>query len=69
MKDEVWIQCRYCGHLHRVESNVASISNDDLYTEPIWCPCCRDETKHLNCYADETEIYYYYNANLDPRMY
>lgn len=69
MVDIIWIQCSKCGTLHKVKSNVASISDDDLYTEPIWCPKCRDETKHLNCYADDTEVYYYYNANLDPRMY
>ena len=69
MGEKVWIQCSKCGTLHRVKSNVASISDDDLYTELIWCPKCRDETKHLNCGVDETEIYYYYNANLDQRMY
>lgn len=69
MGDAVWVQCQNCGKLHRVKSKDASISNDGLYTEPIWCPKCRDGTKHLNCGEDETEIYYYYNANLDSRYY
>jgi hypothetical protein len=69
MGDKVWVQCQKCGKLHRVKSKDASISDDDLYTEPLWCPRCRDGTKHLNCGEDDTEIYMYYNANLDSRMY
>lgn len=69
MGKTVWVQCQTCGELHKVNSNDASISDDDLYTEPIWCPRCRDGTKHLNCGEDETDIYIYYNTNLDSRYY
>ena len=66
MRDKVWVQCQNCGDLHKTE--IRNMSEDDLYIITR-CPCCRDETKHLNCGVDETEIYYYYNANLDQRMY
>lgn len=66
MGDKVWVQCQVCDKVHKTKIN--NTSEDDLYITTR-CPCCRDETKHLNCYADETEIYYYYNANLDTRMY
>ena len=69
MKEEGWVQCVQCGELHKVPSKCASISDDDLYTELIFCPKCRDETKHLWCGQDETEIYIYYNVNIDPRYY
>ena len=68
-KQSTWVQCQSCGELHKVKSKYASISDDDLYTEPIFCPKCRDETKHLWCGEDETEIYIYYNLNADPRYY
>ena len=69
MREGVWVQCTECGELHKVKSKDASISDDDLYTEPIFCPRCRDGTKHLWCGEDETDVYIYYNANLDSRYY
>ena len=66
MGNKVWMQCAQCGHLHKVKET--SVSDDDLYTEE-YCPRCRDETKHLWCGENETDIYIYYNANLDPRYY
>lgn len=60
-----WVQCQVCGALHKVK---IQLSEDDLYIEE-WCPKCRDETKHLWCGEDETEIYMYYNLNADPRYY
>lgn len=67
MGDMVWIQCQTCGHLYKIRNNKTS-AQDDLYIE-VFCPKCRDETQHLICGEDETEISYYYNANLDPRYY
>ena len=68
MGDMVWVQCQACGKLHKIKNKDASISDDALYIQ-LHCPHCRDSTKHLNCGEDETEIYYYYNVNLDPRYY
>ena len=69
MGDGVRVQCQQCGHLHKVKNKTASISDDDLYTEPIFCPKCRDDTKHLWCGKDEMDTYIYYNVNLDSRYY
>ena len=66
MGDKVWVQCQKCGHLHKIK--MKETSKDDLYIEEH-CPRCRDETKHLQCGTDETDIYIYYNTNLDPRYY
>ena len=68
MGDVVWTQCQVCGKLHRVQHKHTSISDDDLYMK-IFCPKCKDTTKHLWCGENEAEIYMYYNANLDPRYY
>ena len=68
MGDKIYIQCQTCGKLHQIKSKDVSIPGDDLYIE-VFCPKCRSETKHLWCGEDETEIYIYYNANLDPRYY
>lgn len=65
MGDKVWIQCQSCGHLHKAK---IQLSEDGLYIYE-YCPKCRDETKSLYCGEDETEIYIYYNANLDPRYF
>ena len=69
MGDKVWVQCVKCGHLHKVESKDASISDDDLHTEPIWCPKCRDGTKHLSIGEDEYDVYIYGDTMLDKRFY
>ena len=69
MSGEVWVQCQNCGKLCRVESKNVSVLDDDLYTDPIWCSCCKNYTKHLDCGNDEVDIYFYYNVNLDPRIY
>ena len=65
MGEEGWVQCQVCGELHKVK---IQLSEDGLYIDE-WCPKCRDETKHIWCGEDETEIYYYYNANLDSRYF
>jgi hypothetical protein len=69
MGDKVWVQCSKCGNLTKVKSKDTSISEDDLYTKPMWCGLCRDETKHIWCGADETDIYINYDANLDRRYF
>ena len=65
MKEDGWVQCQNCGHLHKAK---IQLSVDDLYID-VYCPKCRDETKSLWCGKDATDIYYYYNANLDQRVY
>lgn len=65
MGEKVWVQCQVCGHLYKTKTQ---LSEDDLYIYEH-CPKCRDETKNLYCGDNETEIYIYYNANLDPRYF
>lgn len=69
MGDNVWVQCQVCGHLHRVKKKDASISDDDLYTEPIYCTKCRDGTKHLLIGEHKDECYIYGNNSLDERFF
>lgn len=65
MKEDGWVQCQICGHLHKVK---IQLSEDDLYIDE-YCPKCRDDTKSVYCGKDEKDIYYYYNVNVDPRYY
>ena len=69
MGDAVWVQCARCGKLHKVKSKDASISDDDLYTEPIFCTRCRDGTKHLLIGEDKHDVYIYGDTTLDERFY
>lgn len=69
MGDKVWVQCQECGHLHKVENKKASISGDDLYTEPIFCPKCRDGTKHLLIGEHREDVYWLGDNTLDERFY
>lgn len=68
MGEKVFVQCQVCGKVHQVKSKDASISDDDLYTEPIWCSRCRDGTKHI-LIGDQTDTYIYANNNLDERFF
>ena len=68
MRDKVWVQCQVCGKVHQVKSKDASISDDDLYTNPIYCPKCRDGTKHI-LIGDQADTYIYANSNLDERFF
>lgn len=68
MGDKVFVQCQCCGKVHQVKSKDASISDDDLYTNPIYCPRCRGGTKHL-VIGDREDIYIYGNNNLDERYF
>ena len=69
MGDKVWVQCTRCGNLHQVKSKDASISDDDLYTEPVFCPKCRDGTKHLFIGEHKDDVYLYGDVMLDERFY
>lgn len=67
MGDGSYVQCTQCGHLHKVKK--VSMSDDDLYTEPIWCVKCRDGTKHLFIGENQEDVYLYGDINLDERYY
>ena len=69
MGDKVYVQCQTCGKVHRVDVGDAQISDDALYTEPIYCSRCRDGTKHLLIGPDKYEIYANGNILLDKRYY
>lgn len=69
MVRDSWVQCSACGHLHKVKSKNASISNDDLYTNPVWCPKCRDGTKHLLIGDNKEDVYWLGDNLLDERYY
>ena len=63
---EIWVQCQNCGKLHKqiIQYNI----EEDIYIKAK-CTGCRDETVHLICSEDESEIYILYNSNVDPRYY
>lgn len=69
MGDKVWVQCARCGNLHQVESKDAEISDDDLYTEPIVCNCCKGKTKHLLIGENKEDIYLLGDSSLDERYF
>ena len=69
MGDKVWVQCARCGNLHRVKKKDASISDDDLYTELIYCTKCRDGTKHLVIGEHKEDVYWLGDNNLDERYF
>ena len=69
MGDKVWVQCSRCGNLHQVKSKDASISDDDLYTEPLFCPKCRGGTKHLLIGKQKEDVYWIGDNTLDERFY
>ena len=69
MGDKVWVQCQWCGEVYQVKSKDASISDDDLYTNPIHCSFCRDETKHILIGDNREDVYIYGNILLDKRYF
>lgn len=69
MGDQVYVQCQTCGHLSKVNKKYASVDDDDLYTKPLFCPKCRNDTKHLLIGEHQDDVYLYGNANLDIRYY
>ena len=66
MNGGVWLQCQCCGRLSKQE--IQYNIEDDFYIK-VQCLGCRDETMHLICSEDESEIYHLYNLNADPRYY
>ena len=69
MGDRVWVQCSRCGSLSQVENKDASISDDDLYTEPIACNCCKNKTKHLMIGQYKEDVYLLGDSTLDIRYF
>jgi hypothetical protein len=69
MGEKVFVQCTRCGNLHQIKSKDASISDDDLYTEPIYCPKCRDGTKHLLIGEHKDSVYLVGDCSLDDRYF
>lgn len=69
MREKVWVQCAKCGHLSQVKRKNASISDDDLYTGPIYCSSCRDGTKHLLIGEHKDMRYIYGDNTLDERFF
>lgn len=69
MGDKVCVQCQTCGRLHRVDVKDAQISDDALYTIPIYCSRCRDGTKHLLIGEHIEDVYANGNILLDERFY
>ena len=69
MEDKVWVQCARCGNVHKVKNKDASISDDDLYTEPLFCSRCRDGTKHFLIGARREDVYLMGDITLDERFY
>lgn len=69
MGEKVWVQCSRCGNLHQVKSKDASISDDNLYTEPLFCSRCRDGTKHLLIGEHADDVYLMGDSSLDERYF
>lgn len=64
MREESYVQCQACGYLHKTK---IELSDEDLYIK-VYCPKCRDGTKHLWC-GEPEDVYMNYNLNVDPRYY
>ena len=69
MGEKIWVQCSRCGNLHQVKSKDASISDDCLYTEPLFCSRCRDGTKHLVIGERRDGVYESGDTFLDERYF
>ena len=69
MGDKVYVQCQCCGEVHKVKSKDATISDDDLYTVPIYCHRCRDECKHVLIGDKQEDIYVVGDTFLDKRYF
>lgn len=60
-------QCMHCGDLHWIE-NPPDIYEDKLYIQ-LRCNCCKHTTDHLWVGNDSSDLYLYYDVNVDPRYY
>ena len=66
MGDAVYVECQWCGKLHKVKE--VEISEDDLYTK-LHCPRCRGDSNHLFIGKYKDDVYTNGNTNLDERFY
>lgn len=66
MGDAVYVECQWCGKLHRVKE--AKMSEDDLYIK-LHCPRCRGDSNHLFIGKYKEDVYTNGNANLDERFF
>lgn len=69
MEAEVYVQCSACGALHRVKNKDAPVSDDEVYTAPIWCDRCRKERKHLVVGQYKEDVYWLGDNTFDERFY
>ena len=65
MGEKGYFQCQLCGSIHKEKIR---FNKEQTYIK-LPCPRCRGETKHLWVGKDKTDIYMYYNANLDSRYF
>lgn len=65
MTKENYIQCLNCGKIYTIPKRIGI---DVLYINVMDypCPCC-DNYKGLNVGKDLTDIYFFYDSNLDYR--
>lgn len=61
-----WVQCQFCGSLHKVEMQFDI--EDDLFVK-IRCEHCRDDTDHIWIGDRPEDVYLNGNLNVDPRYY
>ena len=61
-----YLQCCYCGHIHKQQ---VQCNDDDLYIDGVECEKCRQKVRHLRCGEDPLEVYMYYDSVLDERFY
>lgn len=65
MERGTWLQCQHCGYIYHVDKEVPM---KYMYVN-AWCPHCAEYARHLNCGSQAEDVYYYYNPNLDDRIY
>lgn len=63
-KKYTWIQCATCGKIYRIPR---SVNVEELYIA-VYCQECESELA-INLGDDISEIYEYYDVNLDSRYY
>lgn len=64
-EDVTYLQCQCCGHIVRVTKK---ISIEEIYTKE-YCKNCEEVCTMLNLGDDLSDMYLYYNSNLDERYY
>lgn len=61
----IYVQCQYCGRISQEEIDVGL---EDIYVGNYRCQCCGCNVG-LNCGHSRSDIYKYYNLNIDDRYY